>query len=79
MKSILDPTFKYSASFNTDLRKTFLRIRRDQQKAADAASPPCRTGTGNVASFVRRSSAAIAGNRRTVQVAVRSNGSDRSD
>jgi hypothetical protein len=27
MKSILDPSFRYTASFNTDLRKTFARIR----------------------------------------------------
>jgi len=28
MKSILDPSFRYTASFNTDVRKTFARIRR---------------------------------------------------
>ena len=28
MKSILDPTFRYTSSANTDLRKTFARIRR---------------------------------------------------
>jgi hypothetical protein len=33
MKSILDPSFKYVSSANTDLRKTFARIRREQQKA----------------------------------------------
>lgn len=32
MKSILDPSFKYVSSTSTDLRKTFARIRREQQK-----------------------------------------------
>ena len=27
MKSILDPTFRYSASYDTDLRRTFARVR----------------------------------------------------
>ncbi|HEX4882768.1 MAG TPA: hypothetical protein VFX05_01440 [Casimicrobiaceae bacterium] len=31
MKSILDPTFRYTNSANTDLRKTFARIRRQQR------------------------------------------------
>lgn len=30
MKSLLDPTFKYVPSLQTDLRKTFARIRREQ-------------------------------------------------
>jgi len=33
-KSILDPTFRYTASVNTDLRKTFARIRREQRQGA---------------------------------------------
>jgi hypothetical protein len=32
MKSILDPSFRYTASVETDLRKTFARIRRDLRK-----------------------------------------------
>lgn len=32
MKSILDPTFRYIPSAQTDLRKTFARIRREQAK-----------------------------------------------
>jgi len=31
MKSILDPTFRYTPSVQTDLRKTFARIRREQR------------------------------------------------
>jgi uncharacterized protein YecE (DUF72 family) len=30
MKSILDPTFKYTPAHATDIRKTFERVRRQQ-------------------------------------------------
>jgi hypothetical protein len=48
MKSILDPSFRYTASFDTDLRKTFARIRRDDRNGAAAvphagAEPPVKT------------------------------------
>jgi hypothetical protein len=36
MKSILDPSFRYTTSFNTDLSKTFARVRRDHLKEAEA-------------------------------------------
>ena len=32
MKSILDPSFRYTNSVETDLRKTFARARRDLRK-----------------------------------------------
>ena len=32
MKSILDQSFRYTSSANTDLRKTFARIRRAQRQ-----------------------------------------------
>jgi hypothetical protein len=32
MKSILDPRFRYTSSVDTDLRKTFARVRREQAK-----------------------------------------------
>lgn len=35
MKSILDPTFRYTPAAATDLRKTFARIRREQRKAQE--------------------------------------------
>jgi hypothetical protein len=37
-KSILDPAFRYTPSYGTDIRKTFERIRREQagQPAARA-------------------------------------------
>ena len=34
MKSILDPSFRYTASYDTDLKRTFARIRRDRVTAA---------------------------------------------
>ena len=36
VKSILDRSFRYTSSVETDLRKTFARIRREQR----AAQPP---------------------------------------
>lgn len=39
MKSILDPTFRYTPSVQTDVRKTFARIRRElRAQAANATS-----------------------------------------
>jgi hypothetical protein len=38
MKSILDPTFRYVPSVETDLKKTFSRVRREIERAR-AAQP----------------------------------------
>ncbi len=38
MKSILDPTFHYTSSANTDLRKTFARVRRELRKQQQTTS-----------------------------------------
>ena len=32
MKSLLDPTFKYVPSVETDIRKTFARVRREARR-----------------------------------------------
>jgi hypothetical protein len=32
LKSILDPSFRYTKSVETDLRKTFARVRRELRK-----------------------------------------------
>lgn len=40
MKSILDPSFRYTSSANTDIAKTFARIRREQRRTAEARVPP---------------------------------------
>lgn len=37
MKSILDPSFRYTISVETDLRKTFARVRRELRKQQQAA------------------------------------------
>jgi hypothetical protein len=34
MKHILDASFRYKPSFDTDVRKTFERVRRQQQEKA---------------------------------------------
>jgi hypothetical protein len=39
MKSILDPTFRYTSSANTDLRKTFARIRRESRRQSPSSAP----------------------------------------
>ena len=56
MKSILDPTFRYTSSANTDLRKTFARIRRENRKVEQASRT--KPEPTNVAAFPRRSGAA---------------------
>lgn len=38
MKSILDRSFRYTNAAETDLRKTFARIRRERAKAAEQAA-----------------------------------------
>lgn len=40
MKSILDPSFRYTKSINTDIRKTFTRIRKEQQNAKAQIAQP---------------------------------------
>jgi len=52
MKSILDPSFRYTKSGDTDLRKTFARVRREMAAAKERATPasvtemkPRATGT----------------------------------
>ena len=39
MKHILDSSFRYKPSFDTDVRKTFERIRRQQQQAREQTQP----------------------------------------
>jgi hypothetical protein len=54
MKSILDPSFRYTASFNTDLRKTFARIRRDRRQETKRAARVHAEALAKVSSIVRR-------------------------
>jgi hypothetical protein len=48
MKSVLDPTFRYTPSIHTDLRKTFARIRRET-RAQTAQQDESRVPANNVA------------------------------
>jgi len=52
MKSILDPTFHYVPSTQTDLRKTFSRVRREMARAkpAQASAQP---GPGRIVALSR--------------------------
>jgi hypothetical protein len=54
MKSILDPSFRYTASFNTNLQKTFARIRRDQQQEAESSALRATGALAKVSSIVRK-------------------------
>ena len=54
MKSILDPSFRYTASYNTNLRRTFARIRRDQQQDAESAALLTVGAVAKVSSIVNR-------------------------
>jgi hypothetical protein len=54
MKSILDPSFRYTASFNTDLQKTFARIRRDHRMDAERAIQATAEALLKVSSIVRK-------------------------
>jgi hypothetical protein len=40
MPSILDPSFRYTSSVDTDLRKTFARVRRELRKQQSPKLPP---------------------------------------
>ena len=56
MKSILDPSFRYTSSLHTDVRKTFERIRRELER--DAGRPVVRdNGRANVLTMQQRSAA----------------------
>jgi hypothetical protein len=55
MKSILDPSFRYTASFDTDLQKTFARIRREHRDDAEKAVQAAANTLAKVSSIVRKS------------------------
>jgi hypothetical protein len=54
MKSILDPSFRYTASFDTDLRKTFARIRLDLRTDAKSQTKATAQALVNISSIVRK-------------------------
>jgi hypothetical protein len=61
MKSILDPTFKYYPSIDTDLRRTFQRIRQEMRQASIVRSSRRQTAaSAQVAAFAAPSRLRIA-------------------
>ena len=48
MKSVLDPTFRYTPSTHTDLRKTFARLKREARAQAAEREQP-RSPVSNIA------------------------------
>ena len=59
MKSILDPTFRNGPSVQTDLRKTFARVRREQ-RAGDRGVLGIEDRASNVLPILQRRQAAPA-------------------
>jgi hypothetical protein len=57
MKSILDPSFRYTKSVETDLRKTFARVRRELRKQQQEQSTDSVEGIRKVLSFHSRKAA----------------------
>jgi hypothetical protein len=59
MKSILDPSFRYTASFDTDLQKTFARVRRERLKDAERAMQAAAEALIKVSSIVRKTATGL--------------------
>jgi hypothetical protein len=53
MKSILDPSFRYTSSANTDIRKTFARVRRELRRQTPGNAPQEPANTGKVTLIFR--------------------------
>jgi hypothetical protein len=54
MKSILDPSFRYTASFNTDLQKTFAKNPARPSDGRGKSHAGKRGGALKVSSIVRK-------------------------
>lgn len=54
MKSILDPSFRYTKSVETDLRKTFARVRRELRKQSEPTQTVGAAATRSVLAFHNR-------------------------
>jgi len=55
VKSILDRSFRYTSSVETDLRKTFARIRREQRTQQKPTAQTDATTLANIRPFRQRS------------------------
>jgi hypothetical protein len=53
MRHIFDPSFRYRPSFDTDLRKTFERVREQQQAQAREKAQPNPEGGAKVLQLVQ--------------------------
>jgi hypothetical protein len=53
MKSILNKDFRYTPSAETDLRKTFARVRREQKAREEQAAAVAQEAKLKVSSLVR--------------------------
>jgi hypothetical protein len=60
MKSILDPSFRYTPSAGTDLRKTFARVRREQRNQNPVRPEPGHGLNTNVLPIKQRKAGAPA-------------------
>ena len=58
MKSILDPSFRYTKSVETDLRKTFARVRRELRKEQQSQATSNADLMSKVLTFQSRRTAA---------------------
>ena len=54
LKSILDPSFRYTASFDTDLKRTFARVRLERRRRAEHEVRVAIRTSANVSSIVRK-------------------------
>ena len=54
MKSILDRTFRYTPSFNTDLKKTFARVQRERRAELDKSERADAPVLASVSSIARK-------------------------
>ena len=60
MKSILDPEFHYTSAVETDLRKTFARVRREQRRQQEARAQVETEARKNVLPITARRQEALA-------------------
>lgn len=54
MKSILDPSFRYTKSVETDLKKTFARVRKELRKQSQDQSTASVGASRSVLPFFTR-------------------------
>lgn len=54
MLRITDKGFQYTPSFNTDLKKRFKQIMREQRAAAETAKAACKPLPNSVVPIARR-------------------------